>query len=53
VNGGYSWAYKRAITTMINNVIRHKTNLSEPFQKEIDRKMRQALYDVRENKNDN
>jgi hypothetical protein len=50
LNGGYSWAYKRAIRSMTNNLLKNK-NTSHGFRKEIDRKMRQALYDIRKNEN--
>jgi hypothetical protein len=49
---GYKWAYKRAIRTMISNAARTTMkNFSSALRKEIDTKMRQALYDARRNEN--
>ena len=45
---GEQWAYKRAIKSMTNNICnRTKSSFSLPFRKEIDTKMRQALYKAR------
>jgi len=48
--GGYNWAYKRAIKSMTHNIAKqggYTNNFSDSFRKEIDRKMRQALYEAR------